>query len=156
MCHGVNLSLSAEDNFCVGSASGGSHKSGYKLRNVGKSPKSGKSPSTTLQTSGNTSGDLILPNPHTNGDLILPNHYKISVNPVPQKGTWKRIKKERRVNIKGEKSLGVGSKRRVSESVDVITMDLEKKQKREEDSKVMFQASQFEAAEVARQPRWEQ
>ena len=43
-----------------------------------------------------------------------------------------------------------------SDSVEAINMDLEKKQKLDEGSHTLDQVSQFEAAEVARQPRREQ
>ena len=49
---------------------------------------------------------------------------------------------------------GVEGKRRLSDSVEAINMDFEKKQKLDEGSQ--DQVSQFEAAEVARQPRREQ
>lgn len=88
--------------------------------------------------------------------MLNPLNIKIIVDSIPQKGTWKRIKREKSANIKLEKSLGVEGKPKLSHSVDVINMDLEKKQKMDEDSKTLIEASEFGAAEVARQPRQEQ
>ena len=147
LCRDLTPSLPDGDIFRVGSISSGPNKFGYKLRKVGKSPKMSGSPVETIQTSGNTSGELVLPNPH---------NYKSSRDFVPTKATWKRMTREKNANSKGDLSVGVEGKRRLSDSVEAINMDLEKKQKLDEGSHTLDQVSQFEAAEVARQPLQEQ
>ena len=141
----LNSSLPDGDIFSMGGISSGLNKPGYNLRKVGKSSKMSGSPVETIQTSGNTSGELVLPNPH---------NYKSSRDFVPTKATWKRMTREKNANSKGDLSVGVDSKRKLSDSVEAINMDFEKKQKLDEGSQ--DQVSQFEAAEVARQPRREQ
>ena len=145
LCRALNSSLPDGDIFGVGGISSGLNKPSYNLRKFGKSSKMSGSPVETIQTSGNTSGELVLPNPH---------NYKSSRDFVPTKATWKRMTREKNANSKGDLSVGVEGKRRLSDSVEAINMDLEKKQKLDEGSQ--DQVSQFEAAEVARQPRREQ
>lgn len=48
------------------------------------------------------------------------------------------MKREKSANIKVEKSLGVEGKHRLSDIVDAINMDLERKQKMDEDSKTLI------------------
>nr|POE98660.1 hypothetical protein CFP56_67999 [Quercus suber] len=138
LCGDLNPSLPDRDIFSVGSISSGPNKSGYKLQQVGKSPKMSGSPVETIQTSGNTSGELVLPNPH---------NYKSSRDSVSKKATWKRMTREKNTNSKGDLSVGVEGKCRLSDSVEATNMDLEKKQKLEEESHTLDQVNQFEVAE---------
>ena len=145
LCHALNPPLLDGDIFCVGGISSGLNKPDYNLRKVGKSSKMSGSPIETIQTSGNISGELVLPNPH---------NYKSSRDSVPTKAMWKRMTREKNANSKGDLSVGVEGKRRLSDSVEAINMDLEKKHKLDEGSQ--DQVSQFEVVEVARQPCREQ